>query len=220
MLQVTFSKLNNNELYALGLRTKELLTPVNSQELGIKNWVQKFNTSLNDYKESIEKSPTSAQSVSLKDSVRDDNFVGFKNHFKNLAAHPDDEISNSAKKIVKLIKHVGWVANESSYKVETAQMEQLFAECDNGLAQIINTLGGEIWYNPLKTSQIDFEKSLRSFTSQKAEDRLIVSPTEMRPVMIEALRNLFMFLPMKYEMSQNSELLNLINQLQVELDRF
>ena len=107
-----------------------------------------------------------------------------------------------------------------SHKDETAILEYIFKVVEEMFSDFIVETHTDVWYNFLKAAQIDFEKTVRGITKGKAEEGDVESASNVRPGLIEAIRDLFTFLPLHYKITQSEQLGKLIAQLDEEVKRF
>ncbi|MBN1252013.1 MAG: hypothetical protein JXR51_01680 [Bacteroidales bacterium] len=220
MITLSFSRTGTRELFTLGTRIKELLSNYNAEELGIKLYVDNFNEKYQTYKNSIEKQEISADVLTQKDSLRDNYFLALRGHLRNFRYHPDDAKKENANKIIAILNKEGENIHRAAYKTETAALISIINEIENTSNGMLEDLNAAEWFNLLKQAQNDFEESLKKYSENKAEIQKVSSASDNRKSFEESMRKLFMFLPMQYEMTSNTELDNLIRQLQVIADRF
>ena len=62
-------------------------------------------------------------------------------------------------------------------------------------------MNANVWFELLKQAGNDFEDSLRYFNEQKANANEVDAAYKVRPQLEDALRKLFLFLPMQAEVS-------------------
>ena len=220
MIEIAMSGLGNRELFTLGVRVNENIGRYNAETLGIKLYADNFISKFDVYKTSFEKQAVSAELVSQKDEIRDDYYIALRNHIRNYQYHPEKDMKKKSKKLMAVLNKNGNMIYAASYKVETAALTAMISDMDRKYLADLEVLGAMVWYNLLKVAQADFEKAVHDFTAQKAESSKVASATKNRADLVAALNKLFMFLPLQYELTQASELGDLIGQLQAEADRF
>ena len=220
MFNIRFSRLNNDKLYTLALRIKEILDQYPAEELGIFLYVKNFVDEFIKYKKAIQRLRADLKIIGEKDGVRDTFSIAFRNHVKNYINHPDAEISAKAEKLLAEIDKHGKQFYRKSHKDETAILEYIFKVVEEMFSDFIVETHTDVWYNFLKAAQIDFEKTVRGITKGKAEEGDVESASNVRPGLIEAIRDLFTFLPLHYKITQSEQLGKLIAQLDEEVKRF
>lgn len=220
MIEIALSKLGTKELFTLGSRITEGISNYDTKALGIKMYADNFESKFDKYRVSFEKQHVSAELISIKDESRDDYYIALRNHIRNFQYHPSLDVKDKAKKLMSVLNKNGNQIYSSSYKAETAALSVIFTEIDKNHVATIKELGSDVWYNLLKQSQTDFEKTVHEHSGEKAEASKIESATTNRAELVDAINKLFMFLPLHNEMKQNADLSKLIGQLQAEADRF
>jgi hypothetical protein len=220
MIKISLSKLVNSELYTLGIRIRKVLEKFNAEELGISLYVSKVLKALGVFETSVEQHNASADNVAHKDSVRDDFFKALKMYFGIFRYHPDNEKQKKAQKLFDILNRDGSRIYLAGYNTQSASFRKIIKEIDSSYMNDIEALGAGEWYGLFKDSQIGFENTLAEYTAQKADESLIESASDNRKQFEEALRKLFMFLPLHYEMIENEDINNLIRNIQAETDRF
>ncbi|MFA9392044.1 MAG: DUF6261 family protein [Prolixibacteraceae bacterium] len=220
MLDIAFSKLTNEKLFALSLRVKELISPLVFSELGIELYANAFMNSHEKYSESMSKGHVSSDTVGQRDSDRDDLSKGFVLNVRSYTYFPDQAKKDAAKALLKVIDQVGRGFYRESYDVQTAKMENLFIQIDENHTDKISLLGLTEWYSFLKGAESNFISTLLQYTSDKADLATIEAATKNRASLIDSMRKLFTFLPMQAEISDSEVLQKLIAQLDEELSRF
>ncbi len=220
MINLPLSRLNNDKLYTLGFRVKEILEPAPITELGIELYFSKFIKEFEKYKKSMQRMKKHLNIVGERDRVRDTYSKTFLNHVKNYISHPDEEISKKAEQLLAELEKNGKQFYNKTYKEETSILEYIFEICDKHFSDFIVAINADVWYNFLKEAQLDFEKTLRQLSSKNADEGDIVSATSLRPGLENALRNLSMFMPLHYNVTKNEQLGKLIAQIKDEVKRF
>ncbi len=220
MLNVPYSRLQNDDLYALALRTDEILAPRPIDEMGITLYYNNFKKNYEKYKQSMQHISSNAKAVQLKDGVRDDYSRSFIRHIENYLCYPDEAIRKRVTELLQEIYKHGPNIQKRSYKKETTILETIIAKIEAEFMDLMEQTQAMVWLNLLKEAQTDFEKTLREYTKNKKDDEKVDAPTTVRPDLVGAMRKLFTFLPMQYELTGNEELGQIIEQLKVELRRF
>ncbi len=220
MFNINFSKLNNDKLYTLALRIREILDQYPAEELGIMLYVKNFIDEFVKYKEAMLRLSTGLKIIGDKDAVRDTFSIAFRSHVKNYINHPDEETSKKAAALLVEIDKHGKQFYRKSHKEETAILDYIFKVVDEMFSSFVVEIHADIWYNFLKDAQADFENTVREVTKGKAEMGDIESASTVRPELIGAARNLFTFLPLHYKVTKNEQLKTLIAQLDEEIKRF
>lgn len=220
MLSLPLTRLNNDKLYTLGLRLKEIIEPAPVTEFGIEFYFSKFVKEFEKYKNAMQRLKKNQKIVNEKDQVRDKFGKAYKNHVGNYLHHPDEEISKKAAQLLAEIERNGKQFYNKTYNEETAILEYIFKVTDEQFSDFIVTIGAAEWYNLLKEAQLDFEKTLRTISKESAEEGIVESATSIRPGIENAIRDLFSFLPLHYGATQNEGLGKLIAQIEEELKRF
>ncbi len=220
MIEIAMSSLGNREIFTLGVRVNENIGRYNTESLGIKLYADNFNSKFDVYRTSFEKQAVSAELISQKDEIRDDYYIALRNHIRNYQYHPEKDMKKKSKKLMAILNKNGNMIYAASYKVETAALTTIVSDMERKHLADLEELGALVWYNLLKEAQVDFEKEIHDFSTQKAESSKVVSATKNRADLVGAINKLFMFLPLQYELTLAPELGDLIGQLQAEADRF
>ncbi|MBI9069015.1 MAG: hypothetical protein JEZ09_17090 [Salinivirgaceae bacterium] len=220
MITISLSKLGNQELFTLGKRVSEILSAVDTEKMGIKLYADNFSLKFDAYKKSFEKLSVSAEQVAQKDALRDDYYIALRNTIRNFNYHPSTALKEKARKILGVLNKNGNQIYALNYKAESAALTSIISEIDKNWLTDVTEMGAHIWFNLLKPAQADFETTVSNFTAEKAENIKVTSATTARPEIEDAIRKLFTFLPLQYEMTQAPELSDLMGQLQVAADRF
>lgn len=220
MIQVALSRINSRDLFTFGIRIKDLIAGFDVQVLGIKHYVDLFLEKLGIYTAAIEKQEVSAQEIAQKDSVRDNYYLALRRHIVNYLNHPDAAIREQARQILLILNKDGKRIYTKNYELETAALHAIIAELDKNWLPVLDQLSATFWYNWLKTSQTDFETVVKRITEDKAENAKIAAATAIRKEFEEAIRKLFAFLELQYEMTGAPELADLMGQLQEAANRF
>lgn len=220
MIDIAFSKLTNDELYTLSIRVKELLSPFDHTELGILLYANAFLNQQELFSQSISKNSVSIDDVSMADSKRDDLSKGFVMNIRSFTFHTDQALKSAAMTLLSVIDSIGRSFYRESNKVQTAKMENLFKKIDEGYLTEVDLLSLSPWYALLKESQAAFETTLHKYTADKADKANIEAASYRRADLINAMRNLFAFLPMQAEITENESLFSLVGQLSEEVNRF
>lgn len=218
-MQIAFSKLNNKELYALALRTNEIIAPGAIDEIGLRFYYDAFKTAFDKYETGMQHEKDSAEQVGLADDARDDAYYGFEGNLRNYLFYPDDTLNAKIKELLAKMAKFGTRVPEKKYKVETTIILNVINIVENGYTDVMTQTHGDVWFDLLKEKQTNFEKTLREYTKAQSEDD-IESATSARPELVNTMRNMFTFMPLHYKVTQNTELGEIIAQLEVELDRF
>ena len=218
-MNVRFSKLNNKELYALGLRTDEIITPRPIVEMGIKVYYDDFKDAFEKYEAGMQHENISANIVSQADGERDDAYQGFEGNLKNYIYFPDQEIKSKVVELLGKISKFGPRVIHRKYKEETTIILSIISMVENNYMGLMNQTHTDVWFNLLKERQTNFEKTLREHTKAQSEDE-IESATSVRPKLVISMRNMFTFMPLHHKVTQNNDLNEVIKQLKVELARF
>lgn len=218
-MRIAFSKLNNKELYALALRTDEILSPGPIDDMGLRFYYDAFKTSFGKFETGMQHENLSAEMVQLADDARDDAYYGFEGNLRNYLFYPDEELKAKIKELLAKMAKFGKRVPERKYKEETTIILSVVNIVENGYMDTIERTYGTPWFNLLKETQANFEKTLREHTKAKSEDD-VESATNARPELVDSLRNLFSFIPLHYQATKNENLGKIVSQLQVELGRF
>ncbi len=218
-MQIAFSKLNNKELYTLGLRTKEIISGSPIDEIGLRFYYDAFIKEFDKYEKGIQHESISGEKVAVADDGRDDAYYGFEGNLKNYLYYPDKELKSKINELLSKMTKFGPRVPQQKYKEETATILQLKSIVENGYMDLLKQIHGDVWYNLLIEKQENFEKTLREHTKAQSENN-IESATLIRPLLVNAMRNLFSFMPLHYKATQNEDLGKIISQLEVELGRF
>lgn len=220
MYSINYSKLNNDKFYTLALRIKEILDQYPAEELGIMLYVKNFVDEFIKYKEAMLRIAAGLKIIGEKDAVRDTYSKALRNHVKNYINHPDDEISNQAKALLAEIDKHGKQFYNKSNKEQTAILAYILKVVEELYGDFIVKTHTDVWYAFLKESQIDFEKTVREVTKEKSEEGNVESASKIRPLLTETMRNLFTFLPLHFNITQNEQLRKLIAELEEELKKY
>jgi len=218
-MRIPFSKLNNKELYALGLRTDEIITRRSIDEMGIKVYYDDFKDAFIKYEAGMQHENVSAGIVSQADGERDDAYQGFEGNLKNYIYFPDQEIKSKVVELLGKISKFGPRVIYRKYKEETTIILSIISMVENGYMDLINRTHTDVWFKLLKEKQDKFEKTLREHTKAQSENE-IESATSVRPKLVISMRNLLTFMPLHHKVTQNNDLDEVIKQLTVELARF
>ncbi|NJO90221.1 MAG: hypothetical protein HC831_15705 [Chloroflexia bacterium] len=220
MLSINYSKLNNDKFYTLALRIKEISDQYSAEELGIMLYVKNFVDEFIKYKEAMLRIAAGLKIIGEKDAVRDTYSKALRNHVKNYINHPDNELSRLAKALLAEIDKHGKQFYNKTNNEQTAILEYIFKVVEEIYNDFIAETHTDIWYNLLKESQIDFEKTVRKITKEKAEEGNVESASKIRPQLTEAIRNLFTFLPLHFNITKDEQLSKLIAELEEELKKY
>lgn len=220
MIDISLSRLGTRDLYTFSKRIRELIVAYDAEALGIKIYTDKLIQKMDYYDTSFEKQTVTAQEVAQKVALRGNYFVALRTHIRNYMYHPDAILRQTANKVLAILNKYGKSIYNEGYNVESAAYSAIFTELDKDYIEAMNQLTATMWYNFLKEAQTDFESTVKNVTEEKAESDKIVSASEARKELEDAIRRFFTFLPLQYEMTQAPELSDLIGQLQVAADRF
>ncbi|NJN27054.1 MAG: hypothetical protein HC819_14295 [Cyclobacteriaceae bacterium] len=219
MMEIALTSLDNQQLFTLASRVETLLGKQDTSALGIKPYADKFLSRFSDYKTSFEKQSLNTEQIAQKDGERDNMYIALRNHIRNYHYHPESDKKEKARKLLSVLNQHGQQVYSESYSVETAALEAIISEFDKNQLPVLEELRATEWFTNLKNAQADFEKTVLGHTELKAESAKIDSATKSRSGLVDALRKLFLFMPLHYEMTQSAPLGSLIDQLQIESDR-
>lgn len=221
MISIALSDLNNQELLTIGKRVKDILKGVDTNNLGIDVYVQNYVNKFDLYEESYNKEEVSAAVIAQKDARCDDYYIALRNHVTNFQYHPDKNLRKKANEILKVLNKDGNRIYNLGYKTESAYLARIINTIDKKYLDDLDELMGAImWYTLLKEAHTDFEATVKEVTTEKAKANAIASASDTRYMVEDALRKLFMFIPLQYEMTKAPELSDLTGQLQAVADRF
>lgn len=220
MIPFSFSRQTNDELYTLARRVDEVLNPKPIDALGLTLYYNNFKEAFDKFVKGMKHIGINAKVVQLKDGVRDDYSLSLFHHIENYLCYPDEEIKKKVKALLDEIAKHGPNIQRRSYKKETAILETIIAKIEAEYMELMTQIGAMVWFSLLKEAQVDFEKTLRKYSDSKVEDDKVEAPSTVRPELVSALRKLFTFLPMQYELANNEELGKIIELIKVELNRF
>lgn len=218
MIEIALSKLKKNALFTLCLRVYELILARKTPEMGIDLYFDRFVDIYNQYKAAMGKAVLSAAELAQKDSFRDSMWVALRAHVKNYLRHP--QLAPKAEAILTEIDKYGPAVYDQSYEAETAVIKGVSDTLDTKFSADLVEMHADVWFNLLKQADADFETAQRTFNAQKTEADEIDAASSLRPQLDDALRKLFLFLPMQAEVSGNKDLEKLVKQLEVEVSRF
>lgn len=219
MIKIPLSHLRIDQLYTLGSRIKILFDNLNAEALGILLYVTLFLEKFADYSKSYENLDASAEAIGMKDSLRGTFYRAFRVHVKNFKNHDKEEKRAISRKLLKLLNKDGSRIYDESYSIESASMKTIIKEIDKNHLEDLELLFASEWYQLMKAAQIDFEVTFRLVNEQVSDDKLIVSASEARNDLEDAMRDLFAFLPLHYKMTKSPELAKLIRNIQTEGDK-
>ncbi len=219
-MKVNFLKLNNDKLYTLSKRVHEILSPAPVVELGLEYYFNEYLVGHEKYIEAMLKLKKAMKILGIKDNRRDKDGINFRTHVKNYTNHPNENVAKQAGELLKELDRHGVQFYKKSYEDQTAILEYIFNAIDTRFADFIVRIKAEEWYNLLKESQADFENTRKSLTLKNAEAIDDESPSQIRPDLVSAMRDLFTFMPMQYKSTKNEQLGALISQVEAELKRF
>ena len=83
MITIPLSDLNNQELLTFGKRMSKIFSSVNTEQLGIKLYVDNFEERFSVYTQSFNKEEVSAAEISQKDAYCDDYYIALRAHVRN-----------------------------------------------------------------------------------------------------------------------------------------
>lgn len=218
-MRVSFSKLNNKELYALGLKTDEIISRYSIEQIGIKVYYDVFKTAFKKFEVGVQHENISSSIISQADGERDEAYLGFEGNLKNYIYYPGQEIKSKVVELLGKISKFGEKVIHRSYKEQTTIILSIISMVEDNYMGLINQTHSDVWFNLLKEKQGKFEKTLREHSKAQSENE-IESASSIRPKLIIAMRNMFTFMPLHYKVTQNKNLDEAIKQLRVELARF
>jgi len=218
MIGISLSKLKNNVLFTLCLRVYELIVARKTPEMGIDLYFNRFLEAYTKYKEAMEKAVFSASELARKDSFRDQMWVAVRIHVKNYLRHPD--LAAKAEAVLAELDKYGGSVYVQSYEAETAIIQNVCTTLESGFSGELADMHADGWFSLLKQANNDFEKAQRTFNAQKTDANEVDAASIVRPDLEDALRKLFIFLPMQAEVSGNADLEKLVKQLETEVSRF
>jgi hypothetical protein len=219
VMHLSFSKLNNKELYTLGLRTKEIILPRPIDEMGLKVYFDAFTEAFTRYEAGMQNENEHGGVVSQADSERDDIYRGFEGNLKNYQNYPDEELKRKVNELLNKMAKFGPRVIHRKYKEETAIIVSIINIVESGYMDLMSQTHTDVWFNLLKEKQTKFENTLREHTKALSEDN-VESASTVRPELVEAMRNMFTFMPLHHRVTKNTDLGEIIKQLKVELGRF
>ncbi len=220
MIEISLSALNNKDLFTLSKRTHELILAAKTPEMGIDLYFNLFDQVFQQYQAAMEKPVLSAGVIAQKDSARDEMWIALRAHVKNYLRHPDTAMSTKAKAVMAELDKYGTSVYSKSYESETAIIQNVSQTLETKFATELVEMNANVWFELLKQAGNDFEDSLRYFNEQKANANEVDAAYKVRPQLEDALRKLFLFLPMQAEVSGDKNLEKLVKQLKVEIGRF
>lgn len=218
MIEIALSKLKNNALFTLCMRVNELIMSQKTPEMGIDLYFDRFVAVYTQYKAAMEKAVLSAADLAQKDSFRDRIWVALRIHVKNYLRHPI--LASKAQAVLAELDKYGQVIYAQGYESETSIIQNVTTTLESQFANDLAEMHADVWFNLLKEANTDFETAQRTYNTQTTEAKEIEAATTVRPELEDALRKLFTFLPMQAEVSGNSDLEQLVKQLEVEVSRF
>lgn len=218
-MQISFSKLNNNQLYTLGLRTNEVIEPRPIDEMGLRLYYDTFKEAYDKFVKGIQHEKISAEIIPKKDKLRDRMYLGFVGNLNNYLYYPDDKIVKEIKELLAIIAKFGPRVVRKTYAEETAIILKVINLVENYYLELMTKTQSNVWFNLLKEKQADFENTERQYAKALSEDN-IESATSVRPELVDAMREMFTFMPLHYKVTRNKDLGKLIALLEKELSRF
>ncbi len=219
-MSINFSKLNNDKLYTLSKRVHEILSPEPVADWGIKVYFDEYVLHHEKFKKAMLQLKEAMKVLGEKDNRRDKDGVNLRTHVKNYTNHPDEAVAKRAEELMVELDRHGVDFYRKSYKEQTAILEYIINAIDTQFADFVVRIHAEEWYDFLKKSQEDFETTRKELTEKKAELINEESPSQVRPDLVTAMRELLTFMPMQYKATKNEQLGIIITKIEAELKRF
>lgn len=218
MLELNFNKLKNSSLFTLGMRVKDLIEAKKTPEMGIDFYFARYQPAFAKYKVAMERGVVRSGELAQKDAFRDSMWSALRAHVKNYLRHP--QLSAVAKVVLAEIDKYGKRVGNKNYEDETAVIENVCTILENKHNADLTSLRANDWFDLLKQANTYFETAQRSYNEQVSVEKQTEAASSVRPELENAMRNLFSFLPMQAEVTGNSDLVELVNDLEVEISRF
>lgn len=220
MSNIAVSLLSNAELYSFSAQVNDLLTPVDTQNLGIKVYSDNFSAKFGVYQQAYEKPPVSAREIVQKDALCDGYFIALSTHIRNYRYHPDASIRLKALKLLDILHKEGKRVYSLPMNKQSAALTAAINSIEATALADVEALEAGTWYAFLKEAHSDFLQTVSQVTGNKAESDQIAPASMARKDLEEAIRRLLTFIELQYGITEAAELNQLLAQIQAVADRF
>ena len=174
--------------------SSNLLTAYNKTELSSDTFLQGFFATLDEKSTvlsgAIKRLKEKSELLNL-DGIRDDTMRAVWYLVFGLTFHPEEEISNAAKKVFAVLENFGLGIINESYAIESAHISSILAQLSaESIHPIVNLLTGcQVLIERLATAQTNFEHARVEFESIKGNQDTFASASKLSTEMVKLIND-------------------------------
>lgn len=173
MKTFAFSTLNANEVSTSASRIEQIIIEC----IGADPFIDKVSIRLKQQMTGLTKAigrtidKSYVERLNEVHNIRDTRFIALRDFCKALVVDADPKVAAEAKKLVAIIRAIGWVIHESGAARETSLFASLIEKFDKGPGNLsLKAIGGVAKLNDLKTAQANFETTNKEKTDAKTKE--------------------------------------------------
>ncbi len=214
-----FTIIPTDELFTLTERTIELVTDVKLAVPSVVPLLENVCNTYVDFQAALEHehSDPNTPLIKEKDKIRDNGFLAYRDYLVAAKHRLQPEWPVAAKKLITVVKQLGWTAYNLGYKAESAAIINIVIETRNKYSDELTTINATDWLNELDAAEQAFDTAVKqSLKEVKADDPIIKL---VRPKVINDLKALYNFITLLQVGKANPELAALeisLNELVVK----
>lgn len=212
-----YSLFPSNEFFTF---SKNAVTVVDSKKTAIPAVVPFLSVSqvrLANFADALERESRNplVQVRSKMHGYRVDAFLAFRNLCESASSRRKAGVSDAAQVLINLIRKYGWSAQLLGKKAATANLSGLITELQEKYRAEVTLIGGVELLAELVEAQTDYEKADNDVLQSESEN---TEPTvaETRPLLTEALRQMFQIISLQETAAPSADvtaLIALLNEL-------
>jgi hypothetical protein len=200
---INFSLFPSNELLTFANRGIALFEGKNLEGTGLAPFYTRAIEASAKFANAFERESKNPYTKVLyqKDSLRDEAFLSLRTYVEACSHRNIDGWPAATQKILETIRKHGWSAFHLGYKAETAALSNLVSELKNKCNAELTLIKASELIGELEAAQKSFETSMQENIKNGGDENNIITAT--RPVMVHALKSLFMMVGLQYEATAN-----------------
>jgi len=171
MEKISFYMLANEELSIVSDRTVQILESELSHDSFISLVLEPLKNNNSNFSEALGRIVNKDYTIKISaaDGKRDSSFIGFRDYCKAFLNSAEAKSRAAAKKLVILMKQVGWTLYNDGDTVESAKLNTLISKINNPeYSKAIKVINAESWFDNVVKDQQNFEAIIQKKIEEEA----------------------------------------------------